>query len=119
MGKYDFTPQRVHTAVTRLHQSKRIPQLPPWHSSVGIYPPSERLVRPALQTGKSKPGRASRMFTPIKITYPEDKLREDFYGDHPWELARPRVVHENDGKDYQRQTWDTIDHADRPLDGER
>ena len=119
MGRYDFSPQRVQRAVTRLHDAGRLPFLPPWYNSVSIYPPSERLVRPALQAGKAKKGRASRMFKPIKITYPEDKLRETFFGDHPWELARPRTVLENDGKDYQRQDWHRIDHLDRPLDGER
>ncbi|GAM87204.1 hypothetical protein ANO11243_052260 [Dothideomycetidae sp. 11243] len=119
MGRYDFAPQRVHRAVTRLHEANRIRTLPPWYDSVGTYPPSERLVRPALQVGRAKKtGRASRMFKPVQITYPEDKLRETFFGDHPWELARPRTVLENDGKDYQRQEWDRIDQMDRPLDGE-
>ncbi|KAF2150534.1 mitochondrial ribosomal protein [Myriangium duriaei CBS 260.36] len=118
MGRYDFSPQRVHRSVTRLIGAGRTSIHPPWYSSIETYPPSERLVRPALQAGKAKKGRASRMFKPIKITYPEDKLRETFFGDHPWELARPRTVLENDGKDYQRQDWDRIDHIDRPLDGE-
>lgn len=119
MGRYDFSPQRVHRAVTHLREANRIPVLPPWYGAVGTYPPSERLVRPALQRGKGRPGRASRMFKPIEIKYPEDKLRDDFFNDHPWELARPRTVLESDGKDYQRQNWEGIDHTDRPLNGER
>ncbi|KAI9030955.1 mitochondrial ribosomal protein S25 [Phycomyces nitens] len=33
---------------------------------------------------------------PMAITYPEDKLRRQFYKDHPYELARPKVLVENE-----------------------
>ena len=59
------------------------------------------------------------MFQPMKIEYPEDKLREEFFGDHPWELARPRIVLEDDGKDYQNQDWSRIEQPGKQLDGER
>ncbi|PSK34946.1 37S ribosomal protein S25, mitochondrial [Elsinoe australis] len=58
------------------------------------------------------------MFQPVKIDYPEDKLREEFFGDHPWELARPRTILEDDGKDYQRQNWNRLEAPGRPLNGE-
>ncbi|KAL0088489.1 mitochondrial ribosomal protein S25 [Phycomyces blakesleeanus] len=32
---------------------------------------------------------------PVAIVYPEDKLRRQFYRDHPYELARPKVLVEN------------------------
>ena len=59
------------------------------------------------------------MFKPQLIEYEEDRLRREFYGDHPWELARPRVVLENDGKDGQRCDWSRIQQLGRPLNGER
>ncbi|KAI7868600.1 mitochondrial ribosomal protein S25 [Spinellus fusiger] len=33
---------------------------------------------------------------PLPIVYPEDKLRRQFYKDHPYELARPKVLVEED-----------------------
>lgn len=119
MGRYDFGPQRVHRSVTRLLETGRQSTIPPWYSAVEIFPPSERLVRPALQSRKKGKGKASRMFQPVKIDYPEDKLREEFFGDHPWELARPRTILEDDGKDYQRQNWNRLEAPGRPLNGER
>lgn len=45
------------------------------------------------------------MFSPVKVTYEEDRLRWEYFNDHPWELARPRVILEDDGKDQQRWDW--------------
>lgn len=45
------------------------------------------------------------MFSPVNLTYEEDKLRWEYFNDHPWELARPRVVLENDGRDAQGWDW--------------
>lgn len=59
------------------------------------------------------------MFKPQYMTFEEDQLRKNFYGDHPWELARPRIVLENDGKDAQNYDWSGIQQPGRPLDGER
>jgi hypothetical protein len=59
------------------------------------------------------------MFKPQPIEYEEDRLRREFYGDHPWELARPRIVLENDGRDGQRCNWEKIQQPGRPLNGER
>jgi len=58
------------------------------------------------------------MFKPQPITYEEDRLRKEFYGDHPWELARPRIVLEQDGKDGQRCDWSRIEQRGKPLNGE-
>ena len=59
------------------------------------------------------------MFQPMPIVYPEDKLRSEFFGDHPWELARPRVILENDGKDGEKWDWSRIVQPRKKLDGER
>jgi small subunit ribosomal protein S23 len=45
------------------------------------------------------------MFTPLNLTYEEDRLRWEYFNDHPWELARPRVILENDGKDNEKWDW--------------
>jgi len=59
------------------------------------------------------------MFIPQPITYEEDKLRKEFYSDHPWELARPRIILEQDGKDGQKCNWSKIQQPGRQLNAER
>jgi small subunit ribosomal protein S23 len=59
------------------------------------------------------------VFKPLPIDYEEDALRKEFYSDHPWELARPRIVLEGDGKDGQRVDWSRMQQRGRPLNGER
>ena len=54
----------------------------------------------------------------------EDSVRggraeEELLSDHPWELARPRVVLENDGKDFEKNDWSSISQPGRALNGER
>lgn len=56
---------------------------------------------------------------PQEIEYPEDKLRAQFYKDHPWELARPKILVENDGKDHLRHDWSKMLQREKRLDGER
>ncbi|KKY32625.1 putative mitochondrial 37s ribosomal protein rsm25 [Diaporthe ampelina] len=51
------------------------------------------------------PRNPRNIFKPEQITYPEDELRWNFFKDHPWELARPRVVVELDGKDGRYVDW--------------
>ena len=60
------------------------------------------------------------MFKPIRLAYQEDKLRWEYFNDHPWELARPRVILEDDGRDTERWDWSVpLDHALlRPRAGE-
>jgi small subunit ribosomal protein S23 len=60
------------------------------------------------------------MFQPLNIPYQEDRLRKDFFGDHPWELARPKVVLEDGGD--ERKGWDWSKGIRQPgkrIDGER
>lgn len=59
------------------------------------------------------------MFKPQPIVYEEDKIRQEFYSDHPWELARPRIVVETDGRDGQKCNWSRMQQRGRPLNGER
>ncbi|KAM3435479.1 hypothetical protein NHJ13734_005515 [Beauveria thailandica] len=83
---------------------------PPWLNIVSSVPPSETLVRPiptqhTAVSGSSKAKKPRNIYRPQKIVYLEDKLRATFYKDHPWELARPRIFLESDGKDGQRCDW--------------
>jgi len=58
------------------------------------------------------------MFKPQQIVYEEDSIRQDFFRDHPWELARPRILLETDGKDGQKCDWSKLRQPGRPLNGE-
>lgn len=59
------------------------------------------------------------MFMPAELKYPEDQLRTEFFGDHPWELARPKIVLEQSGNDSKDWDWSQIEQPGKKLDGER
>jgi small subunit ribosomal protein S23 len=130
MGRYDMRPAQVLHKATMLLDTKMLTAKPPWFDAMARMPPGEKLVRPAHRfgaqpsrraaaaRGKGRP-RASRMFQPLPITFPEDRLRSEFYGDHPWELARPKVVVENTGFDSRGWEWSGIEQPGKNLDGER
>ena len=120
MGRYDFRPLRVRQMAKALFDSKRDPDLPQWYEVLGNIPPSETLARPVMRIPKMRKARkASKLFKPLPIAYPEDKLRSEFFGDHPWELTRPRLVVENSGNDAKGYDWSNIVQAGKQLDGER
>lgn len=61
----------------------------------------------------------SRLFAPMPITYEEDLLRQRFYRDHPWELARPRVLVETTGDSHASADWSRgLEQPNIPLSGE-
>ena len=107
---YHFRPQRVlqkaRTAMaTPLHGTWKAT---PWMTAVEKFPPSEILTRPYPIQHQPLDERARRphnLYRPTKLAYPEDELRQIFYRDHPWELARPMVVLEVDGKDARFRDW--------------
>lgn len=120
MGRYDFRPLRVRQTAKALFDAKRNPELPQWYDVIGNIPPSETLARPVLRVPKMRKARkASKLFKPLPIAYPEDKLRSEFFGDHPWELARPRLVVEDSGNDSKNYDWSKIVQPGKQLDGER
>jgi small subunit ribosomal protein S23 len=124
MRGINLKPSRVYQTATKLIESQSIRQPPPWYKTIGSIPPSEILTRtlPA-QHRESRPNtrtrKPSKMFKPQLLEYEEDQLRKEFYGDHPWELARPRIILEDDGKDGQRCDWSRIQQPGRSLNGER
>jgi small subunit ribosomal protein S23 len=124
MRGLNLKPSRVYQTASLLLESKSISQPPPWFTTIGSIPPSEILTRTQptqhrLPNTKTRTRKPSKMFKPQPIEYEEDRLRREFYGDHPWELARPRIVLENDGRDGQRCNWEKIQQPGRPLNGER
>ncbi|KLU89485.1 37S ribosomal protein S25 [Magnaporthiopsis poae ATCC 64411] len=89
------------------------PSTPNWLKAIESIPPSELMTRPVpvqhsevkTKSRSSKAKKPKNIFKPQKIVYPEDRLRQEFYRDHPWELARPRVILEVDGKDSWYCDW--------------
>ena len=133
MGRYNLNPVRVHQRAAQFLELSKVKadmglkaaKEQPWFATVGQIPPSEILTRPLpiqhqerakLKKGAKKP---SKMFMPMRITYEEDSLRQNFYKDHPWELARPRMILEQDGKDGQKCDWSKLQQPGRELNGER
>lgn len=106
MGRHSFAAQNINKSTQSLLSTKRLTAPPPAFFPLAQFPPSTRLVRPAKQrSAKSGKKAASRLFKPLNIAYEEDRLRWEYFNDHPWELARPRVVLESDGRDHERWDW--------------
>jgi small subunit ribosomal protein S23 len=147
MGGHNFQALRVHqNAKLRIASAwKAKADVPRWYNIVGTITPSQTLVRPQprqhpliysrlqqvaggdqvqiVETQaprrKVRTKKASRIFQPVEIRYEEDELRKEFFKHHPWELARPRILLENDGKDYLKNNWKSMQQSHRSLDGER
>ncbi|KAL3606888.1 mitochondrial ribosomal small subunit component [Fusarium poae] len=126
MGGRQIRPARVFQTVTEElnHNTlgnKSIPK-PPWYDIMQKIPPAETLVRNvAINHTRRQPKltKPKNIFRPKPIIYKEDRLRSTFYRDHPWELARPRVILESDGKDYQHCDWSKgLKQPNIPLTGE-
>lgn len=144
MGKYNLTALRVRQTAVAQKAAGKLPQTPKWLDIMHDVPPTEVLVRNRpqqhqlvrqrlktvpgasrpqavfeVQEKRIKPKKASRMFQPVEIKYEEDQLRKEFFRDHPWELARPRVLVEKSGKDFERYNWSRLQQRGKHLDGER
>ncbi|KAE8144842.1 37S ribosomal protein S25, mitochondrial [Aspergillus avenaceus] len=143
MGKYNLTALRVRQTVVSQYATGKTISLPDWVDVVRDIPPTQVLVRNQphqhqliqqrvksvpesskpqvvfeVQEKRVKPKKASRMFKPVEIKYEEDSLRKEFFRDHPWELARPRVVLESSGKDFENHDWSRLQQLGKKLDGE-
>lgn len=111
MGR-QIRPARVYQAVSQEVNSAILPKYavlpPPWLSVMRDIPPSELFTRPVTQykaPESTKIRKPRNIYKPPRIYHEEDALRATFYRDHPWELARPRIILEMDGKDGQRRDW--------------
>ena len=59
---------------------------------------------------------SNKLYKAPKLVYLEDKLRQLFYEQHPWELSRPKIISENEmGVEYD---WSHIQQLGKPVDGE-
>lgn len=105
MGRYNLAPTTVQRHAAALLQAQRLTHPPPWYQAISQVPPPQKLVRPPLQRTQRPGKKSSGLFKPAKVGYEEDQLRWEYFNDHPWELARPRVVLENDGRDRERWDW--------------
>lgn len=121
MGRYSFLPQNVQKHTTQLLSASQLKAPPPWYAVVSTSPPSARLTRPPMQRPQQasrKNRRSSRLYKPVNLAYEEDALRWEFFNDHPWELARPRVMVEGNGTEGIARKWDwslPLDYAlERP-----
>lgn len=53
-----------------------------------------------------------------KLEFFEDRIRQLFFKQHPWELARPKMVLEKDGREAIKYDWSTMDQPLKALDVE-
>lgn len=126
MGRH-IRPAKVYQTAKKSLASRILPEhrrvAPAWLPAIEAIPPTEILTRPyAVQhtMPNQRAKKPSRLFRPTRIVYPEDQLRKDFYKDHPWELARPRIILEMDGKDGRYRDWSKgLRQPGMPLSGER
>lgn len=118
--------QTAQEHITAKQLSKSQQQAAPWVKALSQIPPAEILTRPypVQHTEPRDQGQAARrprnMFRPTRIMHPEDRLRHEFYRDHPWELARPKLVLELDGLDSRLRDWSKgLRQPGMALSGER
>jgi small subunit ribosomal protein S23 len=103
--------------------AKKATQQPPrWYKALEYIPPAQIMTRPIPpQHLAPKPNarKVKRLYQPQRLVYEEDGLRRQFYHDHPWELARPRIILEMDGRDAERCDWSKgLRQPGIPLTGE-
>lgn len=100
---------------------------PAWYKAVMETPPTTDII-PKLtlkdlervrNSKRKKLVKSKDLFKPQKIVYEEDSIRTAFFTQHPWELARPKILVENDALDFTRHDWSKIDQDHKQLDGER
>jgi len=116
-----FQTVQTYTSSNRLTKDFDTKVKPAWFAAVQANPPTEILTRPyPIQHQPLDPNarKAHNMYKPTKIVYPEDELRSTFYRDHPWELARPRLILELDGKDARSRNWKYLRQPGMALSGE-
>ena len=127
MGRHDLRPLHVHRLAShwlKVEPTRTRRNIAPWYDVIGSIPPSEALVRtqPIQHSERSRRPRtkkASKLFQPQTISYEEDRLRREFFGDHPWELARPRMVIEDGSRKESKEDWSQIRTPDRTFNGEK
>lgn len=120
-GKSTPSPLAVAKQVNRLLNVGLLKHEPVWYQPVLNTPPMTDFARKPAQTHQTRSWNRENDIREIQKIHQgvELYLRKKFYKEHPWELARPRVVVEEDGADYVRQDWSRMEQNGKPLDGER
>ena len=146
MGRINLTPLRVRQRALANLETKRTTVRPQWLDVVGDIPPAQIFIRHqavkqprneirtrtvpfskqtqvlvtlARRHQKKSYGSGKRLFQPAELQYEEDELRERFFKDHPWELARPRVVLEREGQDVEAPDYSKVlGQQGKPVTGE-
>ncbi|OAA55799.1 37S ribosomal protein rsm25 [Niveomyces insectorum RCEF 264] len=114
--------QTIHKNLVTQRTQRLREVVPIWLSVVEQIPPTESHIRTIPvrhQDPDPRMHKPRRTYLPQRIVYEEDELRQTFFHDHPWELARPRVIVESDGKDTRCFDWSTgLIQPGMPLCGE-
>jgi small subunit ribosomal protein S23 len=116
-----LSPLAVAKTAKKLMDAGLISGEPVWYQPVINTPPMTDLSRKAAQSHRHRPWSRPNDIREIQQIQQgiELKFRTRFYKEHPWELARPRIVVEEDGADYARQDWSRMEQSAKKLDGER
>jgi small subunit ribosomal protein S23 len=73
----------------------------------------------AIEPPRSRHTKPRHIYTPTPIRYEEDDLRAQFFKDHPWELARPRLLVETTGDQHRDADWSKgLKQPGIPVSGE-
>jgi small subunit ribosomal protein S23 len=90
-------PSQVHQQTARLLRSNYLKFEPAWYQAVLDHPPLPLPPRaPAPRTAydkdRTKNPDGRHEVKPVGIYYTEDRLRRQFFKDHPFEAYRPRTL---------------------------
>lgn len=144
MGRLNLTAFNVRRTALAKFKSNQIANQPVWADIIQEVPPAQILVRQqpvkhpltkirtrSLPGGKTeqyvqlpeprrvRSAKARNVFQPRQLRYEEDSLRKTFFSDHPWELARPRVIVETSGDQHTAADWSKgLVQPGIPLSGE-
>ncbi|GME97601.1 unnamed protein product [[Candida] boidinii] len=122
-------------------KSNLVSKQPAWYKVLAYHPPKTDIVKKintqALRDIKSKEDQLSNptvslyktrikpsqfksdILKPQKLKFIEDELRNLFYKQHPWELADPKSIIENDKTiETSNFNWNSIIQLNKKLDGE-
>jgi small subunit ribosomal protein S23 len=114
---YRAPPAELTKHVSRLLKGKLLKKPPTWFAAVNAVPPGPSIIRsqnpevnitgqsvaeqqfiqanrPAVHTSirHKQKNLKTKAPKPRAIVYPEDRLRRQFYKDHPFELQRPKLL---------------------------
>lgn len=101
------------------HQIRRKVRFPEFGSETGEFKDKNKLGFYSTRNKKLFSTSGNHLFQLREMQYVEDEIREMFYTNHPWELARPRNMIESFKKIPASQLdWSTIVQPSIQLSGE-